>query len=77
MEKTATIIKTDKNGRETVVEGTLAELVEYFSYTLLTGNMYNKKISKTPKTFKSLLTSLDKAYNEISRGGISSSVRVA
>lgn len=77
MEKVAKIEKIDGRGRENViVSGTLAELTEYFSYTLLTGYAYNRKINKHPKTFKSLITNLDKAYAEICRGGIPHSVRL-
>jgi hypothetical protein len=49
--------------RERIVEGTLEELIKYFQYTLEVGASYNKSIKTKPKTIKSLLSNLDKAYD--------------
>ena len=57
------IIKTRK-GKDSIIEGTLEELITYFSYTLEVGNSYNKKINKKPKTIKSLITNLENALSE-------------
>ena len=40
-------------------EGTLSELTEKFSYTLLCGNQQNGKIPTKPKTIKSLVKALN------------------
>lgn len=66
-EKTYTIIKTRK-GRETETTGTLAKLIEDFSYTLECGNSYNPKISREPKTAKGLVSALNRSTDEIQRG---------
>ena len=51
---------TSKN----TTEGTIQELTKYFSYTLECGNIYNSKINRTPKTIKSLISNLEKTYDE-------------
>ena len=53
------------NGRQRIIEGTLQELVSYFRYTLSNGNAYNPKISKSPRTIKSLENNLNRAIREI------------
>ena len=50
--------------RVNVVERTLGELIEYFSYTLEIGNSWNKKINRNPKTIKSFVSNLQKSYEE-------------
>lgn len=65
--KTFTIIKT-RRGRETETTGTLAELTEYFRYTLECGRSYNSKIPLVPRTAKSLVTALNKSVDETQRG---------
>lgn len=65
--KTYTVI-THRRGRETEVTRTLPELVEYFRYTLESGHSYNPKINKNPKTFKGLITALNKAVDELQGG---------
>ena len=57
------IQKTYRN-RETFIEGTLAELIKYFGYTLEVGNSWNKKINRNPKTIKSFMNNLCKSYDE-------------
>jgi hypothetical protein len=47
-----------------IVEGTLEYLIGYFGYTLEIGNSWNRKINRTPKTIKSFVTNLQKAFEE-------------
>lgn len=56
--------------------GTLEELIEAFSYTLLVGASWqnergNKKINQRPGTIKSLCTNLENAKNNAARNGYS------
>jgi len=44
-----------------VVEGTLTEMVEQFSYTLEIGASYDKKVNRNPKSGVSLVNALNKA----------------
>lgn len=58
--------------------GTVAELVQYYSYTLECGASWqyekgNKKINRTPKTIKSLVTNLYNAKNNSAADGYSGS----
>ena len=46
------------------VTGTLEELTNYFSYTLECGASWNKKIKQHPKTIKSLISNLNKSFEE-------------
>lgn len=53
---------------------TLAEAIEYYSYTLECGACYshergNKKINKNPTTIKSLISNLDKASSNSASNG--------
>ncbi len=53
---------------------TLAEAIEYYSYTLECGASWshergNKKINRNPKTIASLLTNLNNASNNTARNG--------
>ena len=53
---------------------TVAEAVEYFSYTLECGASWahekgNKKINRSPKTIKSLVTNLNNASSNTARNG--------
>ena len=65
-EKTYKIIKSYRD-KETVIEGTLAELTKHFSYTLLLGHQENPKIKKEPKDIKALMNNLQKAFDTIER----------
>ena len=61
--------------RERIYEGTLAELIETFSYTLESGAAYahekgNFKINRKPKTAKSLVDMLIKADHNRALNGI-------
>lgn len=69
MEKIYTIIKTRTGGRTgngdtREITGTLAYLIQYFSYTLEVGASYNPKINRQPKTIKSFISNLEKALDE-------------
>lgn len=54
--------------------GSVAELVEYYRYTLETGRSYqhekgNKKINCNPTTIKSLVSNLNNAVNNAAANG--------
>ena len=53
-------------GRETIIEGDLEYLKNYFSYTLEIGRSWNKKIKHISdiKTIKSFITNLEKSFDE-------------
>jgi hypothetical protein len=70
-EQTFTIIKHRRNGQSKEVEGTLAYLTDYFGYTLECGNSHNAKISRTPKTVKSLVNGLNRSIGYTQRGSYS------
>lgn len=53
------------------ITGTLEELTEHFSYTLLVGHSYKKAIPQHPKTIASLVSALNRAY-DIKDGGMTS-----
>ena len=56
-----------------IFEGTLEHLkTRVFGYTLECGNSWNSKINRYPKTINSLVTAINKSYNEI-EGGYSNS----
>lgn len=66
MSKNYTITKTHgRTGSESTYSGTVAELVDIFSYTLDSGAGYNPKINRNPKTAKALVTALNKSVEEI------------
>lgn len=55
---------------------TVAQAVEYFSYTLETGASYehergNKKINRNPTTIKALITNLNNARSNAAANGCS------
>ena len=57
-------------------EGTLAELIKAYQYTLDTGASWshekgNRKINTNPKTIKSLVTNLNNASNNAASNGYS------
>lgn len=49
--------------RVNYIEGTVEELTKYFSYTLEVGYSYESKVNMHPKTIKSLISNLKKAYD--------------
>ena len=62
--------------REHDYTGTLDELINKFSYTLLKGHSWehergNKKINTQPKTIRSLVTNLNNAENNAAANGCS------
>ena len=70
-------ITSERNGRERSKSGTLAELIEYYGYTLETGKSYehergNKKINLNPKNIESLVQNLNNAKNNAAANGRSS-----
>ena len=74
--KIFTLIKTrmffgSRPTQTSEVSGTLDELTEYFSYTLLVGHSYKKAIPQHPKTIASLVSALNRAY-DIKDGGMTS-----
>lgn len=72
MAKEYTIIKTrGRTGVKSEFTGTVAELVNMFSYTLQCGNSWNPKINRTPTTAKSLVNNLNKSVDQIQKGSYS------
>lgn len=67
-EKEYTIIKTrtrqDGSSCESEFTGTLEQLTQAFSYTLLCGNSWNPKINRHPKTINGLINAINKSYQE-------------
>lgn len=57
-------VRQTRKGRETIVEGTLDRLIEYYSYTLEVGASYNRAINRKPKTIRSFMTNLKKSLDE-------------
>lgn len=47
------------NSTSRTISGTLDELKEHFSYKLLCGSEYSKKIPRDPKTIRSLVNALN------------------
>lgn len=66
MAKTARVYFISKyhRGKYTIIKGTLEGLTNYFSYTLECGHRWNSKINKSPTTYKSLISNLNKSYHE-------------
>jgi hypothetical protein len=69
-------ITSERNGRERSKSGTLAELIEYYSYTLETGKSYehergNRKINLNPKSIESLVQNLNNAKDNAAANGSS------
>ena len=76
MTKTYVITKHSKNKEYKSSPGTIAELVDYYQYTLDVGASYqhekgNQKINTTPKTISSLILNLHKAVNNSAQNGYS------
>lgn len=57
-------IKKYHRGRYTIIKGTVDGLAEYFGYTLSCGHSWNPRINPQPRTYKSLISSLNKSYHE-------------
>lgn len=67
MEKDIFVLKYHR-GHYTVVKGTITALTKYFGYTLDCGHSWNQKINTKPKTYKSLISNLNKSYQETQGG---------
>lgn len=62
-------IKKYHRGHYTIVKGTIDQLVNnYFGYTLDCGHSWNCRINPKPKTYKSLISNLNKSYHETMGG---------
>ena len=58
-------IKKYHRGHYTIIKGTISGFVHnYFSYTLDCGHSWNDKINPEPKTYKSLISNLNKSFHE-------------
>jgi hypothetical protein len=59
-------IEITRSGKDSVrtTSGTVSELREYFGYTLECGHSWNNKIKENPTTIKSLVTNVQKSYEE-------------
>ena len=57
-------IKKVRKDRESIIEGTLEYLKDYFSYTFEVGYSRNRKINKNPKTIDSFISNLEKSLDE-------------
>lgn len=53
-----------RSNQDYYVKGTLAQLTNYFGYTLKCGNSWNRSIPTKPKTIKSLVLALNKSVAE-------------
>ena len=67
-------VTSERNGRERSKSGTLAELIEYYGYTLETGKSYehergNRKINLNPKSIESLVQNLNNAKSNAAANG--------
>ena len=71
-------VRKVRGDRETIFEGTLDRLInEVFGYTLECGNSWNSKIPRNPKTINSLISAINKSYDEIEGGYTRSYVELA
>lgn len=58
-------IKKYHRGHYTIIKGTISAFVHnYFGYTLDCGHSWNDKINPEPKTYKSLISNLNKSFYE-------------
>ena len=57
-------VNIEYSGRENIIDGTLEELINYFSYALEIGNSWDRRINRNPKTIKSFIINLQKSYEE-------------
>lgn len=68
MSKKIYSIEKYHRGRTSIQSGTLEELIEYFGYTLECGHSWNAKIPRYPKTYKSLVSALNRSVRETQGG---------
>ena len=58
-------VKKYHRGKYIVIKGTMEGFIHrYFGYTLECGHSWNSKINPEPKTYKSLISNLNKSYHE-------------
>lgn len=57
-------VKKYHRGHYTIIKGTIGSLIGYFGYTLECGHSWNSRINLEPKTYKSLISNLNKSYRE-------------
>ena len=55
-------IVIQKNDRERIVEVTLEGLIDYFGYTLEIGASWDKRVNQKPKTIRSFMTNIQRAF---------------
>ena len=67
-EATYTIRKHRRGGKQSDATGTLSYLTDYYGYTLECGNSYNSKISRAPRTAKTLVSNLNRSVDYIQKG---------
>ncbi len=69
--KQYTIQINGRNNSTRTTTGTVEELTKYFGYTLEVGNSWDRKINRTPKTIKSLISNVNNAYDAATSNGYS------
>ena len=65
--KKYTLVWTRK-GKDRSTTGTLEEITQYFSYELLKGNSYNRKIPLKPKNINALVKAINMSIDETQGG---------
>ena len=67
---TVVITRVRMMGNSSTMEttGIIEELTKYFKYTLEVGKSWNSKINLCPKTIKSLVSNVNKTYEEKNNG---------
>lgn len=73
-----TVIKTNKDGGERTITGTIEELANYFSYTLAAGNSWNQNIKKSEfRSIEQLIRHINLAFDILEKNCYGkSSVRI-
>ena len=56
--------RTQREDQVFTYTGTIPELTKTFGYTLEVGKSWNQKINQYPKTIKSLVSNVQKSYEE-------------
>lgn len=69
-------VEINRRGKTRIQEGTIKELIQYFSYTLECGKSWehekgNKKISMNPRNGESLVKNLNNAKSNTAANGYS------
>lgn len=63
--KSYIVIKSHTRRGDKEISGTLEELIKYFGYTLEIGNSHKSNINRNPKTIKSFISNINKAFNVV------------